>query len=45
MTIIVVSHDLDLAAQAGRRIRLKDGKVIADEANVPVEVATSLRVN
>jgi len=34
VTIVVVSHDLDLAAQAGRRIRLKDGKVIADEAGV-----------
>ena len=34
VTIVVVSHDLDLAAQAGRRIRLKDGKVIADELGV-----------
>ncbi len=34
VTIVVVSHDLDLAAQAERRIRLKDGKVIADELGV-----------
>ena len=31
VTIVVVTHDLDIAAQAGRLIRLKDGKVIADE--------------
>jgi len=35
VTIIVVTHDLDIAAQAGRVIRLKDGKVIADDAQVP----------
>jgi ABC-type lipoprotein export system ATPase subunit len=39
VTIIVVSHDLDLAAKAERRIRLKDGKVIADEAILPVGIA------
>jgi ABC-type lipoprotein export system ATPase subunit len=27
----VVTHDLDVAAQANRQIRLKDGKVLADE--------------
>jgi putative ABC transport system ATP-binding protein len=31
VTIIVVTHDLDVAAQARRNIRLKDGKVLADE--------------
>ena len=31
VTIIVVTHDLDVAAHARRRIRLKDGKVLADE--------------
>jgi putative ABC transport system ATP-binding protein len=39
VTIIVVTHDLDVAAQSGRQIRLKDGKVLADErvgATVPV---------
>jgi ABC-type lipoprotein export system ATPase subunit len=39
VTIIVVTHDLDVAAQSRRQIRLKDGKVLADErvgAAVPV---------
>ncbi len=31
VTIIVVTHDLDVASQANRQIRLKDGKVLADE--------------
>jgi ABC-type lipoprotein export system ATPase subunit len=39
VTIIVVTHDLDVASQARRNIRLKDGRVLADqrvEAGVPV---------
>jgi len=39
VTIVVVTHDLDVAANARRQIRLKDGKVLADEkveANVSV---------
>ena len=31
VTIVLVTHDLDLAAQAKRRIRLKDGRVLSDE--------------
>ena len=31
VTIIVVTHDLDVAAQTSRNIRLKDGRVLADE--------------
>lgn len=31
VTIVLVTHDLDIAGQARRRIRLKDGKVLADE--------------
>ncbi len=36
-TIIVVTHEADVAARAGRIIRMSDGKIIADEANVPAQ--------
>jgi ABC-type lipoprotein export system ATPase subunit len=39
VTIIVVTHDLDVAAQARRNIRLKDGKVLADARAEAVPVA------
>src|SRR5437868_6833972 len=31
VTIVLVTHDTDIAGQARRQIRLKDGKVLTDE--------------
>jgi putative ABC transport system ATP-binding protein len=31
VTIVIVTHDLDISGQANRQIRLKDGKVLSDE--------------
>jgi ABC-type lipoprotein export system ATPase subunit len=39
VTIIVVTHDLDVAAHSSRQIRLKDGKVLTDERVEAVPVA------
>ncbi|HYY98689.1 MAG TPA: ATP-binding cassette domain-containing protein, partial [Pyrinomonadaceae bacterium] len=32
-TLVLVTHDHDLAARAGRRISLRDGRVVADETS------------
>ena len=36
-TLILVTHDLELAARARRTIRLADGRVVADTATTPAE--------
>jgi ABC-type lipoprotein export system ATPase subunit len=38
VTIVVVTHDLDVAKEAKRQVRLKDGKVVAEEAVAPVAI-------
>jgi ABC-type lipoprotein export system ATPase subunit len=39
VTFILVTHDVDLAAETDRVIKLKDGKVVSDETTAPVSLA------
>jgi putative ABC transport system ATP-binding protein len=36
MTVVLVTHEADVAAFAQRILRFRDGKVVSDEANAPV---------
>jgi putative ABC transport system ATP-binding protein len=37
-TIVVVTHDADIAAHAQRRLILRDGQVVSDERDTPREI-------
>jgi putative ABC transport system ATP-binding protein len=42
MTIVMVTHEADIAAFASRIMTFRDGEVIADYANTPADAAASL---
>ncbi|MFC2018766.1 ABC transporter ATP-binding protein [Chloroflexota bacterium] len=41
ITVIIITHEMDIAAQAGRIIRLLDGKIVSDEKVAPKSQAKS----
>jgi ABC-type lipoprotein export system ATPase subunit len=34
--VVMVTHDLEVAARAGRMVSMRDGGIVADERRVPV---------
>jgi putative ABC transport system ATP-binding protein len=42
ITIVVVTHEPDIAAYAGRRLVVRDGRILSDEKQDPHDAATDL---
>ncbi|MGQ0544411.1 MAG: ABC transporter ATP-binding protein [Betaproteobacteria bacterium] len=42
MTVLVVTHENDVARFARRILRFRDGRIVRDEANAPLDAATAL---
>ena len=42
ITIVIVTHEPDIAAYAGRRLVVRDGRIISDEQQAPHDAATDL---
>ncbi|MBM3568910.1 MAG: ATP-binding cassette domain-containing protein, partial [Alphaproteobacteria bacterium] len=42
MTVVVVTHEPDVARFARRLLRFRDGKLVADQAQEPADAATLL---
>jgi putative ABC transport system ATP-binding protein len=42
ITIVIVTHEPDIAAYAGRRLVVRDGRILSDEQQAPHDAATDL---
>jgi putative ABC transport system ATP-binding protein len=42
ITIVIVTHEPDIATYAGRRLLVRDGRILSDEAQVPHDAAADL---
>jgi putative ABC transport system ATP-binding protein len=42
ITVVLVTHEPDIAAYAGRRLIVRDGRILSDESQVPHDAAADL---
>jgi putative ABC transport system ATP-binding protein len=43
MTIVLVTHEHDVATFASRRVMFRDGRIVSDDRQVPMSAAEALR--